>query len=189
MRLRLRLRLGLSGMACLVHAAGGAIAMPMQDTQSADQEPEAAETDPEFSYRFDSCTEPDKPLIRLDPAKTGNASVKDYNRQVTRLNAYLAEVQAYMDCLTEEANRDITAYFEAVNAALDEREQVMTDIVDGYRRTLAPGPNRKKQQRKDPEIPVLEGAEPVPGNREGQATGGEDGNGTDLPDDPPPNGN
>ncbi len=188
MRLCLRLRMGFSGFACLLFASGGAIAMPMQDAQSADLEPEAAEIQPGLSYRFDTCSEPDKPLIRVDPAKTGNASVKDYNRQVTRLNAYLAEVQTYMDCLTEEANRDLTAYYEAVNAALDERERVMTDVVDGYRRTLEPGPNRKKEKRKDPEIPALEGAEPVPANSEGQATGGEGDSETDPPADPPANG-
>ena len=109
-------------------------------------------------YTFTQCLEPQMPVLALDPKKTGNAAVLDYNRQVDRLNVYLAKVQAHMECLSAEADLDLQTYYNAVSASLTVRQQAMQDRVSDLRQVLAKGPNRKKRHSVPPaDLPALAG--------------------------------
>ena len=115
-------------------------------------------------YQLETCSEPEAPEISLNPKKRGRASIRDYNRQVAKMNAYLAEVQSFMTCMTDEANRDLDAFYGAVNERLEAHQLSLEQKTASMRATLAPGPNpeKKRRQNNNDAVPALEGA-PEPG--------------------------
>ncbi len=111
-------------------------------------------------YSFNDCTEPEAPEISLTAKRRQNAAIREYNREVQEFNGYLAKVEVYMDCLTAEADRDLKAYYDAINSSLLERRNHMQGQTDQMRQILGSGPlTKKKSAQQNPEnIPTLEGA-------------------------------
>ncbi len=112
-------------------------------------------------YSFTDCPKPVSPTLKLDTARLGRGAVRDYNAQVAKFNSYIADVQAYMDCLSAEADRDLETYYKAVSVSLEAQQVRMQDESDKLRRVLASGPNKKRKISKPAGIPDLDGAEPV----------------------------
>ena len=118
-------------------------------------------------YKFTECQEPETPDITLNSKLRGNAAVRDYNAQVSTYNQYIAKVQTYMACMSEEADRDLEVYYQAVNASLVARQDAMESKSAALRKILANGPrkgapiaDKKQLTTKDGRtVPSLEGAE------------------------------
>jgi len=89
------------------------------------------------SYRFEACASPAEPDLGVDPALKGRDFVKARNAAVARYNAYVGQIDAYLACITGEAERDLLAHYAAVSAALEAEQASVIGRADALRAALA----------------------------------------------------
>ena len=73
-------------------------------------------------YRFTDCVEPPEPEGSSVLRANGSRRLLTRAEAVRRHNAHVEAVNAYFQCLSDEAERDISAHYKAVSAALDARQ-------------------------------------------------------------------
>lgn len=108
-------------------------------------------------YVFTGCQEPAIPVIGLDQKKKGNASIRDYNAQVALYNGFIAKMQTYMTCLSQEADQDLQTYYDAVSDSLETRQGAMMVHSNELRAKLASGPIKDRSKPRPKNIPALAG--------------------------------
>lgn len=88
----------------------------------------ASEVSPSLDWVSD-CDEPVRPKLFLD-------DIRGYNQALADFNAYVAQVEAYIDCVQADGSADIDALAKAVsrsmqeqqNAAIKAAEELRTDL-------------------------------------------------------------
>lgn len=81
------------------------------------------------SYSLNECEKPAKPDLSFDDKLTGRARSEAYNAAVARYNLWTEASNAYVACITAEAERDLQTYYKAVTASLEaEQDSVIGEI-------------------------------------------------------------
>lgn len=88
------------------------------------------------SYSFDRCTRPPEPDLALDQTLKGREAVKAKNDKVKLYNAHVAEMNAYMVCLSGEAERDLQLYYQAVSSSLDAEQTSVLEALSAKAKEL-----------------------------------------------------
>lgn len=88
------------------------------------------------SYSFDRCTRPPAPDLAVDPALKGREAVRARNDNVKLYNAHVAEMNAYMICLSGEAQRDLQVYYQAVSSSLEAEQTSVLEALDAKSKEL-----------------------------------------------------
>ena len=88
------------------------------------------------TYQFISCAEP-TPLAFDDQAlKKIKRSPRAQARAVRRYNVYVDDMNKYFECLRLEADKDVQAFYHAVSASYEHRQDRALERLDGLRRSL-----------------------------------------------------
>jgi hypothetical protein len=96
----------------------------------------AAAADGAATYSFNRCTRPPEPDLSVDPALKGRDAVKARNEKVKLYNFHVGEMNAYMLCLSNEAERDLQDYYAAVSASLEAEQKSVTDALAATGKSL-----------------------------------------------------
>jgi hypothetical protein len=70
-------------------------------------------------YQFVGCAAPAEPDLSIDEKLRGAAYVAAHNARTRAFNAYIEGANLYLECLGAQAQRDLDAYYAAVNARLE----------------------------------------------------------------------
>jgi hypothetical protein len=82
------------------------------------------------TYSLTSCTRPAAPDLAIDPALKGREAVKAHNDKVKLYNAHVADVNAYLACISDEANRDLQLYYGAVQGTLETEQNAVLQSLE-----------------------------------------------------------
>ena len=99
-----------------------------------------ASTDPVSSsadvYRFDRCERPPEFELENLTGKSDAQQRAAHNVETKRYNAYIATVNVYLQCLSQQAESDIDAYYNKVSGALDAESASILGDVEAKRAAL-----------------------------------------------------
>ena len=88
-------------------------------------------------YSFTECVAPVEPDVAIDPSLKGRRQTRAFNRKLKAYNAYVGEANAYLQCLSDEAGRDLQTYYNAVTATFETRQSKTIAGIEAMRRALA----------------------------------------------------
>ena len=81
------------------------------------------------TYSFTDCVKPDALSPSSFAEKKGRALARARRNAIDRYNTYLEDVNVYLSCLAQEAERDIGRSHQAISSAFDaEQTRVLTDL-------------------------------------------------------------
>ena len=120
-------------------------------------------------YRLsDACKEPAAPAVSARRASRIGASSRARDRAIRQYNEHVEAVNAYLVCLQAEADRDVQAFYAAVNAAFDEKQKLALDGAARFRRLFEPpAPAGEEVEAETEPMEPLEGASDGGGDEQG----------------------
>ncbi|MEL6212282.1 MAG: hypothetical protein AAFY22_04820 [Pseudomonadota bacterium] len=99
----------------------------------------ASAPDGGVTYEFRACEKPDAPVLATDSRSSGRVTRAARNRAIDQYNDYVAKANAYMRCLSDEASRDLEAYYAAVAGAQKSAQDAIMGEVEEARAALGDG--------------------------------------------------
>ena len=85
------------------------------------------------TYRFTECAAPAMPDLSVDPSLKGRKAQRAFNRSIRAYNVHVDASNKYLQCLSEEAGRDLNTYYAAVNASFEDRQGKVIGAIEAMR--------------------------------------------------------
>lgn len=110
-------------------------------------------------YTFTGCTKPQPPELRSDPTLKGRKAQQAINLNFSRYNGYVDAVNAYLNCISLEADRDLKAFNQAVNTTFEASQNDVIGTVENMRGELGLAEAPQADDEKDLEQSLDGGAD------------------------------
>ena len=89
-----------------------------------------------IAYEFTKCRKPQAPKVAVQKEGKIKARHLAHSRAVRQYNDHVTAVNEYMQCLSDEAGRDLEAYYKTVSDALAAEQNSQMRLLDDLREDL-----------------------------------------------------